>query len=158
MLHQNSIGDQYLDIITFSVVPITICHLLLGWPLQYNRWAQNDSRWNNYNFTFKGKYFVLHPLLLVRPTILASIPTLLIDNTIFDVNAMLDIPIFILTSVLDILATLVPLTLREMLQKYNHLCKDLLDKELPPMRHIQHRSGYNQVLPFLISHITIWHQ
>lgn len=45
----------YKDCIDFDVVPMTVCHLLLGRPWLYDRSVQHNGRANTYHLEFKGK-------------------------------------------------------------------------------------------------------
>ena len=45
----------YKDSIDFDVVPMTVCHLLLGRPWLYDRSVQHNGRANTYHLEFKGK-------------------------------------------------------------------------------------------------------
>ncbi|KAK1645151.1 hypothetical protein QYE76_062956 [Lolium multiflorum] len=45
----------YKDSIDFDVVPMTVCHLLLGRPWLYDRSVQHNGRTNTYHLEFKGK-------------------------------------------------------------------------------------------------------
>ena len=56
-----SIGE-YSDEILCDVVPMQVCHILLGRPWQYDRYAFHDGRRNKYSFEHKGKKYTLAPL------------------------------------------------------------------------------------------------
>ncbi|KAK1629656.1 hypothetical protein QYE76_003971 [Lolium multiflorum] len=45
----------YKDCIDFDVVPMTVCHLLLGRPWFYDRSMQHNGRANTYHLEYKGK-------------------------------------------------------------------------------------------------------
>jgi len=51
----------YEDTMYCDVVPMTVCHLLLGRPWQYDRSAMHDGRTNYYSFKSNDKTFVLRP-------------------------------------------------------------------------------------------------
>ena len=53
---------QYEDTVECDVVPMTVCHLLLGRPWQYDRAAMHDGRTNFYNFNLNNKNFILRPM------------------------------------------------------------------------------------------------
>ena len=57
-----SLGKKYMDEAWCDVIPMTICHMLLGRPWLYDRKVIYDGYANTYSFTFKGKEFVLDPL------------------------------------------------------------------------------------------------
>jgi hypothetical protein len=45
----------YKDSIEFDVVPMTVCHLLLGHPWQFDRNVLHNGRTNTYHLEFKGR-------------------------------------------------------------------------------------------------------
>ncbi|KAK1648979.1 hypothetical protein QYE76_066784 [Lolium multiflorum] len=52
----------YEDTIEFDVVPMTVCHMLLGRPWQFDKKAIHDGYSNAYTFTVKDKKFELRPM------------------------------------------------------------------------------------------------
>jgi hypothetical protein len=46
----------------FYVVPMMVCHLLLGWPCLYDCSVQHNDRANTYHLEFKGKKVNLQPI------------------------------------------------------------------------------------------------
>ena len=56
-----SIG-RYQDEVLCDVVPIQVCHLLLGEPWQSDRKVIHDERTNRYSFKHQGRKFTLAPL------------------------------------------------------------------------------------------------
>ena len=52
----------YEDTLECDVVPMTICHLLLGRPWQFDRGVIHNGRTNHYSFKMKGKEYVLQPM------------------------------------------------------------------------------------------------
>ncbi|KAK1609458.1 hypothetical protein QYE76_033131 [Lolium multiflorum] len=52
----------YEDTIECDVVPMTVCHLLLGRPWQYDKKAIHDGYSNAYTFKVKDKKFELRPM------------------------------------------------------------------------------------------------
>ncbi|RVW65387.1 hypothetical protein CK203_022204 [Vitis vinifera] len=61
-----SLGKKYMDEAWCDVIPMTICHMLLGRPWLYDRKVIYDGYANTYSFTFKGKEFVLDPLQILE--------------------------------------------------------------------------------------------
>ncbi|XP_066358119.1 uncharacterized protein [Miscanthus floridulus] len=53
---------EYVDTIECDVAPMSVCHLLLGRPWQYDRYTQHCGRTNQYTLDLKGKKFVLKPM------------------------------------------------------------------------------------------------
>jgi len=53
---------EYVDIVECDVAPMSMCHLLLGRPWQYDRYSQHCGRTNQFTINLKGKKFVLKPM------------------------------------------------------------------------------------------------
>src|ERR1041385_7090574 len=62
MVRVNFEIGPYKDSIDFDVVPMIVCHLLLGRPWLYDRHVQHNGRANKYHLEFKGKKVNLHPM------------------------------------------------------------------------------------------------
>ena len=62
MVRGNFEIGPYKDSIEFDVVPMTVCHLLLGRPWLYDRHVQHNGRANTYHLEFKGKKINLQPM------------------------------------------------------------------------------------------------
>ena len=45
------------------MVPMTVCHLLLGRPWQYDRDVRHNGRTNTYQLNWQGKEILLRPLM-----------------------------------------------------------------------------------------------
>src|SRR3989337_1577903 len=52
----------YEDTLECDVVPMSVCHLLLGRPWQFDRGVTHNGRTNQYSFKMKGKEFILRPM------------------------------------------------------------------------------------------------
>src|SRR5215216_6699841 len=52
----------YEDTLECDVVPMSVCHLLLGRPWQFDRGVIHNERTNHYSFKMKGKDYVLRPM------------------------------------------------------------------------------------------------
>src|SRR3990170_4160755 len=52
----------YEDTLECDVVPMSVCHLLLGRPWQFDRGVIHNGWTNHYSFKMKGKEFVLRPM------------------------------------------------------------------------------------------------
>lgn len=53
----------YEDKVESDVVPMTVCHLLLRWPWQFDCGIIHNGRTNHYSFKWEGKEDVLCPML-----------------------------------------------------------------------------------------------
>jgi len=58
---QFKIGD-YINTVECDIMPMKVCHLLLGRPWQYDLSAQHCGRTNQYTIKWKGKDLVLRPM------------------------------------------------------------------------------------------------
>ena len=54
--------EDYNDTVECDVVPMKVCHLLLGGPWQYDHSAQHCGRTNQYTIKWRGKDLVLRPM------------------------------------------------------------------------------------------------
>ncbi|KAK1645868.1 hypothetical protein QYE76_063673 [Lolium multiflorum] len=52
----------YEDTVDCDIVPMTVCHMLLGRPWQYDKKANHDGHTNDYSFKVDDKYFILRPM------------------------------------------------------------------------------------------------
>jgi hypothetical protein len=61
-----SIGKNYKDVVVCDIVPMDVCHLLLGRPWQYDRKIKYDGFKNTYYFEKNGVKVLLVPLKMVH--------------------------------------------------------------------------------------------
>jgi hypothetical protein len=61
-LVQFSLGQEYVDEAWCDIIPITVCHMLLGRPWLYDRKVSYNGYINTYSFQYNGKKLVLLPL------------------------------------------------------------------------------------------------
>ena len=52
----------YEDTVECDVVPMTVCHMILGRPWQYDKGALHDGRTNMFSFKWNDKNYVLRPM------------------------------------------------------------------------------------------------
>ncbi|KAK1680660.1 hypothetical protein QYE76_041508 [Lolium multiflorum] len=52
----------YEDTVDCDVVPMTVCHMLLGCPWQYDKEANHDGYTNAYSFKVDDKTYILRPM------------------------------------------------------------------------------------------------
>jgi hypothetical protein len=57
-----SIRKKYEDVVSCNVVPMDMCHLLLGRPWQYDRDTCHNGRNNTYSLKINGKKITLLPM------------------------------------------------------------------------------------------------
>jgi hypothetical protein len=54
--------STYTDTLEGDVVPMTVCHLLLGHPWQYDRDIRHNGKANTHQLHWKGKEIILRPM------------------------------------------------------------------------------------------------
>src|SRR5271156_3504097 len=54
---------KYYDKVLCDIMPMDCCHILLGRPWQYDRYAIHDGRLNRYSIWVDGKKQILLPLV-----------------------------------------------------------------------------------------------
>eukprot|EP00253_Pinus_taeda_P010063 PITA_10063 len=135
---------KYKDKIVCDVMPMDVCHILLGRPWQYDKGAIHHGKRNTYKF---GKDGVNHTLLPLQeedgPRQKTDPKTLLLGGMEYlkhieqnEVNfAVICKPKVIMTStkVSDL-----PIEIQEILDKYYDIIVDDLPNELPPIRRVSH--------------------
>ena len=52
----------YEDTVECDVMPMKVCHMILGRPWQFDKGAIHDGRTNHYSFKWKDNVFVLRPM------------------------------------------------------------------------------------------------
>ena len=55
--------EHYVDEVLCDIMPIDCCHILLGRPWQYDRYAMHDGRLNQYTLWLNRTKNVLFPLI-----------------------------------------------------------------------------------------------
>jgi len=135
---------KYKDKIICDVMPMDVCHILLGRPWQYDRGAIHDRKRNTYKF---GKDGVNHTLLPLQeeevPGQKTSPKTLLLGGKEYlkkieenEVNfVVICKPKVIMTSTK---VSELPIGIQEMLENYCDIIVDDLPNELPPIQKISH--------------------
>jgi hypothetical protein len=57
-----SLGGHFQDKVWCDILPMTVCHVLLGRPWMYDRRVSYDGFNNTYSLIFKNKKLILEPL------------------------------------------------------------------------------------------------
>ena len=74
---------SYQDEVLCDVIPMDICHMLLGRPWQFNRHAIHDGCANNYTLTKDGVKHKLKPLLETNKKVCSVVRVCVIDGRKF---------------------------------------------------------------------------
>ncbi|XP_019241058.1 PREDICTED: uncharacterized protein LOC109221054, partial [Nicotiana attenuata] len=161
---------RYEDEFWCDVVPMQACHLLLGRPWQYDRYAKHDGRTNKYSLIKDGQRFTLRPItpfqvsedykimrelrqkvkseqkkekreVVPRPRVS------FLANNYKPLREVAHEPTIFLVMhkdcliANDILSTL-PSSISSLLQDFEDVFPDELPKELPPLRGIEHQIDF----------------
>lgn len=85
---QFSVGNSYKDQVYCDLVPMDVCHLLLGRPWEFDRHVIHDGFLNTYTFQFNDRTFTLKPMAPsildnATPTDVTPNPVLLLHHSAF---------------------------------------------------------------------------
>ncbi|XP_062088751.1 uncharacterized protein LOC133795312 [Humulus lupulus] len=135
-----SIGKSYQDDITYDVVDMDACHLLLGRTWLFDRNVTHKGRDNTYLFLWRGCKIALLPFV---PSVSSSkpspLPTVLLTTSGADFSLSLKdshYDVALLTKEapaesIDLLSAI-----HDVLQRYPTIAPTELPDHFPPMRHI----------------------
>ena len=136
-----TIGKHYQDEVWCDVVPMDVCHLLLGRPWKYDRKVIYDGFKNTYTFRKDGHKIVLTPL---KPAIApASKPEE--KNSLLS-KSELEKKIRFGSYVMDLVGVEetesekeIPTDVEQILEEFVDVVLEEIPHGLPPMRDIQHQ-------------------
>ena len=121
-----------------DVIPMTVCHMLLGCPWLYDRKVLYDGYTNTYSFSFKGKKFVLDPLHISEfETKQEAWPVLTMcqfTRVMYEDNMVL----MLVTREAEQEDSNTPIELAKLLKEFQDMMPAEMPSQLPPMREIQH--------------------
>eukprot|EP00253_Pinus_taeda_P011055 PITA_11055 len=134
---------KYKDKILCDVMPMDVCHLLLGRPWQFDRGAVHDGKTNCYKFVKDGIKHTLVPIKEENTAEASGVKALLLGGKEFikqiedsEVNfAVIRRP---KTVVLHTQVSDLPEDVQRLLQDFGDIVVDDLPDELPPRRGISH--------------------
>eukprot|EP00253_Pinus_taeda_P024288 PITA_24288 len=134
---------KYKDKILCDVMPMDVCHLLLGRPWQFDRSAVHDGKTNCYKFVKDGIKHTLVPIKEENTAEASGVKALLLGGKEFikqiedsEINfAVIRRPraVVLHTQVSDL-----PEEVQKLLQDFGDIVVDDLPDELPPRRGISH--------------------
>jgi len=137
-----SLGKKYIDEAWCDVIPMTVCHMLLGRPWLYDRRVLYDGYANTYSFNFQGKKFVLDPLQISEfDTKKEVVPVLTIRQFSRIIEAENMVLLIVNREVKqedNIIPTDLPTEFLAMLEEFQDIMPDEVPNRLPPMREVQH--------------------
>ena len=136
-----TIGKHYQDEVWCDVVPMDVCHLLLGRPWQYDRQIIYDGFKNTYTFRKDGHKIVLAPL---KPTLApASKPAeqnSLLSKSELEKEIRAGSDVMALVAIEETESEKeIPKEVEPILAEFVDVVPEEIPHGLPPMRDIQHQ-------------------
>eukprot|EP00253_Pinus_taeda_P003576 PITA_03576 len=144
---------KYKDKVTCDIMPMDVCHILLGRPWQYDRKVVHDGEKNCYKFVKDGIKHMRVPMKEENVAETSRSKTLLIggkeflrqveENEVkYAVVRKLRV-ILLHAEVIDL-----PVEIQDMLQEFSDIVVDDLPDELPPKQGISHHIDFIQGASF----------
>jgi hypothetical protein len=134
----------YNDKILCDVIPMDVCHLLLGRPWQYDRNVIHDGRMNTYTLEKNGRTHMLLPIKdkEVKPEVSNTVLLMSGKELLTEVKKKED-PQFIVVRKPRIVLTStrvddLPEEVQELLEEFADIIVDELPRSLPPIRSVSH--------------------
>ncbi|XP_059075260.1 uncharacterized protein LOC131875213 [Cryptomeria japonica] len=132
----------YKDKVLCDSIPMDVCHILLGRPWQYDKYAKHDGRKNTYVIEKDGVTFTITPLKDEEPISQARNSVILVGEKEFLKSMEEKIGFAVLIRPNTIVAAEkvkeVPQEVQKLLNKYEDIVVDELPSSLLPMRYISH--------------------
>jgi hypothetical protein len=121
-----------------DIIPMTICHILLGRPWLYDRKVSYNSYTNTYSFQYNGKKLVLLALPISDfKTTSMKIPVLNLHQ-FSQVVTREHMLLFVVRREVNQNDGKVPKELTTIIKKFQDIMPDEMPHQLPPMRGVQH--------------------
>jgi hypothetical protein len=136
-------GD-YRDEILCDVIPMDVCHVLLGRPWQYDRNVVHDGRMNTYTLEKDGKTHTLLPGKdkEVKPEVSSTILLMSGKELLTELEKDEDPQFFVVRKPRIVLISTrvddLPEEIQELLGEFADIIVDELPRSLPPMRSVSH--------------------
>jgi hypothetical protein len=134
----------YKDEILCDVIPMDVCHLLLGRPWKYDRNVIHDGRKNTYTLEKNGRTHMLLPIKdkEVKPEV-RNVVLLMSGKELLTEVKKKEEPQFIVVRKPKIVLTStrvddLPKEIQELLEEFADIVVDELPRSLPPIRSVSH--------------------
>ena len=151
-----SIQKKYFDEVWCDVVPMDVCHILLGRPWQFDHQMMHDGKKNTYILSKDNQQFNLLP---TKENVTSkSSTTSLLASKNFIQESRHSGYILALIPVNTVVGIDVPSVVTGLLQQYGDVFPHELPPDLPPMRDIQHAINLVSRAPFQTNQHIVWLQ
>jgi hypothetical protein len=134
----------YNDKILCDVIPMDVCHLLLGRPWQYERNVIHDGRMNTYTLEKNGRAHMLLPIKdkEVKPEVRNIVLLMSGKELLIEVKKKEDPQFFVVRKLRIVLTSTrvdaLPDEIQELLEEFVDIIVDELPHSFPPMRSVIH--------------------
>jgi hypothetical protein len=135
---------NYHDEILCDVIPMDVCHILLGRPWQYDRNVVHDGRMNTYTLEKDGRTHRLLPIKdkEVKPEVTSTILLMSRKELLTEMEKNEDPQFFVVKKPRIVLTSTrvddLPDEIQELLGEFADIIVDELPRSLPPMRSVSH--------------------
>eukprot|EP00253_Pinus_taeda_P029863 PITA_29863 len=138
---------KYHDTVVCDIMPMDVCHILLGRPWQYDRKVTHDGKTNCYKFTKDGVKHTLVPIKEEDTAESSGTKALLIGGKQFvkqvEEN---EVNFAVVRRMKPVLLNLekseLPKEIQELLEEFQDIAADELPDKLPPKRSISHHIDF----------------
>jgi hypothetical protein len=134
----------YNDKILCDVIPMDVCHLLLGRPWKYDRNVIHDGRMNTYTLEKNGRTHMLLPIKdkEVKPEVSNTVLLMSGKELLIEVKKKEDPQFFVVRKPRIVLTSTrvddLPEGIQELLEEFVDIIVDELPRSLPLMRSVSH--------------------
>jgi hypothetical protein len=135
---------EYKDKVLCDVIPMDVCHVLLGRPWQYDRNVVHDGRMNTYTLEKDGRTHKLLPIKdkEVKPEVSNTILLMSGKELLTEMEKKEDPQFFVVRKPRIVLTSTrvddLPDEIQELLGEFADIIVDELPHSLPPMRSVSH--------------------
>jgi hypothetical protein len=135
---------NYHDEILCDVIPMDVCHILLGRPWQYDRNVVHDGRMNTYTLEKDGRIHKLLPIKdkEVKSEVYSTILLMSGKELLTEMEKNEDPQFFVVRKLRIVLTSTrvddLPEEIQELLGEFADIIVDELPRSLPPMRSVSH--------------------
>lgn len=138
---------KYHDTVVCDVMPMDVCHILLGRPWQYDRKVTHDGKTNCYKFTKDGVKHTLVPIKEEDTAESSGTKALLLGGKQYIKQiGKNEINFAVVRRMKPVLLSVerseLPKEIQELLEEFNEIAAEELPDKLPPKRSISHHIDF----------------